>query len=240
MTVFSEIMNEITTETVIQMIVQILICLASNVALLWFVHRRHYFGTYMVKNVFPRVGGMDSIMSAGVWCIHLAVQAAVVLGTLRNGAGGISSVLLLILAVWLFFAALIDGEKRIIPNLLLGGLLGVRAVFWALEMLVSGLPGKGQVLYQILYTFILFLLLMLVVMVAKGGFGYGDVKLLVVLSLFLDYGMLMSVLLTALIAALAFSLWLLAVRKSDRKDTIPFGPFFYMGFALNSIIMLWT
>lgn len=217
-------------------IVELMLCLAVNGGLLFLVRRRQYFDRYMAWGVLPCVNCLDKALNVGIWC----VQGAALVFMLASGGGRNPEYwgLMPILTVWLFYIALIDVQERKIPNALLGSLIGVRVVLWGMKAVFTEIPERGQLIYQSLYTCILLLALLFVAMIAKGGFGYGDVKLLTVMSLFLDYGMLMSVILTALLAALACALYLMAVKKTDRKAAIPFAPFFYFGFVLNSIFML--
>ncbi len=217
-------------------IAELIVCFSANIGLLYFIRRRRYFDIYMARGILPCIRGLDKVMNIVIWCVHVAVLAIM----LASEKDVYIKYVCVLLAVWLFYIALIDAQNRTIPNVLLGSLAGMRAVWWGLEIVLGGMPEKGQLLYQFLYTFILFLLLLFVAMISKGGFGYGDVKMLTVMSLFLNYGMLMSAILTALLAAMVCSLYLLTVKKTDRKSAIPFAPFFYCGFVLNGIIMLWN
>ena len=72
-----------------------------------------------------------------------------------------------------------------------------------------------------------FLLMLVIALLARGGFGFGDVKLAFSLGVFSGYG---GWALTALAAFGGFfiggivSLLLIATRVRSRKDFIPFGP----------------
>ena len=128
--------------------------------------------------------------------------------------------------------------RKIIPNKVLLFFFGLRLTGWILNICFNEEWNKKEFISQVIYTLIVFLTLLLIVMIAKGGFGFGDVKLLVVLSLYWEYNLLMSVVLMALIMALVISLYILAFRNGDRKDTIPFAPFIYIGFVINILFMI--
>ena len=70
--------------------------------------------------------------------------------------------------------------------------------------------------------------LLLVAVIARGGFGLGDVKLAVLLGLFTAYQgwpPLVVAVLGAFVLGGAVSILLLVFRIKGRKDTIPFGPY---------------
>ncbi len=223
-------------------------CLACNAVCLLLL----YFGKYFsspgkegeIKNEDDvkewkslRFSG-DRAVNCLVWAGGTLIQAAVVWKAAAGRTDALSGSAFIVLAVWLFYIAMIDTKARIIPNRMLLGMLAARIILWIWKYVQDGLPERGSVLYQLIYSVFLLVFLLFVVMVSKGGFGYGDVKLLTVLSLFMDYGFLLSALLTALLGALGVSVYLLIVKKRDRKAAIPFGPFFYFGYIINVLVML--
>lgn len=74
-----------------------------------------------------------------------------------------------------------------------------------------------------------FLFLAVIIIVSSGGMGAGDMKLFGVLGIVLGLG---NVLLTFFIAALLGAVIggiLMALKKVDRKEPIPFGPYIVVG-----------
>jgi leader peptidase (prepilin peptidase)/N-methyltransferase len=75
-------------------------------------------------------------------------------------------------------------------------------------------------------------LLFVIAIAARGGFGFGDVKLAFLLGLFLGYRS-GKVLVTGVFAAFfiggVVALALLVARRAGRKDAIPFGPALVVG-----------
>lgn len=72
-----------------------------------------------------------------------------------------------------------------------------------------------------------FTFLLIVALVARGGFGFGDVKLAFVLGVFTAYqswGALAVAVMAAFLLGGVVSITLLALGKADRKTAIPFGP----------------
>lgn len=128
-------------------------------------------------------------------------------------------------------AAFVDLHDRIIPNELV--LFGIGA--WLLLMLVAPYPEKGWLLALgggLAAGGFFYLLAALV----PEGMGLGDVKLVLVMGLFMGLNWVGMGLVFAFIAGGLISLGLLAARLVERKGHIPFGPFLALGGLLT---LLW-
>ena len=69
--------------------------------------------------------------------------------------------------------------------------------------------------------------LLVIALLARGGFGYGDVKLAFLLGEFLAYqtwGLLAAGAMLAILTGGVVALGLIVARRASRKDAIPFGP----------------
>ena len=91
-----------------------------------------------------------------------------------------------------------------------------------------------------------FSLLLLVALIARGGFGFGDVKLAALLGLFSAYrawGSLFVAVFGSFVIGGLLSIALLALRRVGRKDAIPFGPSMvlgsYVGIAFGESLANW-
>ena len=71
--------------------------------------------------------------------------------------------------------------------------------------------------------------LALVLVVSRGGMGWGDVKLAGVLGLFLAVGGTLAGLFVAFVAGALAGLSLVVAGRKGAKDVIPFGPFLSLG-----------
>lgn len=142
----------------------------------------------------------------------------------------------LFLYSWLVTAAGSDIRTRRIPNgwILYGA--AAWAVFWMLEgdreqswaagllfSLGGALAGAGM--------------LLLGAMLRENGIGMGDVKLYLILGLFLGCQTVLQLMLTALAGALACGLIGMALGKLKRGDRIPVGPFTYLGFIVVVVFL---
>lgn len=135
----------------------------------------------------------------------------------------VQKVLGLVLIAVLIQAAIGDIEERRIRNRLTVP-ASVAALVIGLVMHPSGVPA------QILWGLGAGAFLMFFAIISRGGLGMGDVKLAVVMGLFLSRYVLVA-LVIGLLASGVFSLGVLAVRgvSAGRKTKIPLGPFLAFG-----------
>lgn len=150
------------------------------------------------------------------WSLLAAAGAVGAVGgwfaALRTAAALDQLRLLLVMAA-LCAAAGVDLTRRRIPNLL------------SVLLLAGVLGGVG-----------LLAVLGLCRLISRGGIGMGDIKLFSALSLLLGLYGGMCTLILAQLAALVCAVVLLLARKATLKDSIPFAPFFAVGFLLCLIL----
>lgn len=81
--------------------------------------------------------------------------------------------------------------------------------------------------------------LLLIALVARGGFGYGDVKLAFLLGEFMAYqswGIMAAGGMLAILTGGVVAVGLIVARKVSRKDAIPFGPSMVAG-AFTALVV---
>lgn len=141
-----------------------------------------------------------------------------------------------VLPAYLWFVAvalvlvLTDFDHKRIPNRILypGTVVGLALL--SVGSIVDGAVGDlGRAILGGVFYFVgLFLL----ALIARGGFGFGDVKLAFLLGLFAAYrgwgALVVGVFLAFLIGGFV-SIGLLVTRRRTRKDAIPFGPSLIIG-----------
>ncbi len=148
-----------------------------------------------------------------------------------------------VLPAYLWFVAvtialtLVDLDHKLIPNRILypGTVVGVALL--AGGAIVDGRPWSFLVALASGTGF--FLALLALALVARGGFGFGDVKLGFLLGVFTGYvGWPNAV--VAFVAAFLFgglvSVALLVGGVRGRKDAIPFGPYLVAG-AYTAVVL---
>lgn len=134
------------------------------------------------------------------------------------------------LVVWLYYISVLDFRFQIIPNTLLvfGLVAWLFLYYW---------QGNYTQLIASIIVLVLGFTLNVVIQKWKGkdGFGWGDIKLCMVLALFLSWDIFL-VLYGAIILAGLIALLGLASGKLHRESRISFAPFLLSGFLLNDII----
>ncbi len=138
----------------------------------------------------------------------------------------------------LALSALSDFKNMTVPNYVIA-LLGIEGTL----MLIVCAIFKPESFLENLLTgvvgFILsFLILLIISLLSKGGFGMGDVKLLSALSYIIGIIPVLSMMFYALFACLLVSLFMIFIKKRDKKKPIAFVPFIYFGFILDVIFIL--
>lgn len=81
-----------------------------------------------------------------------------------------------------------------------------------------------------------FILLLLVVIVSRGGMALGDVKLAGLIGLMVGFPMVLVALFVAVVLGGLVAIVLLIARRKGKKDPIPFGPFLCLG---GMVAMFW-
>lgn len=119
-----------------------------------------------------------------------------------------------------------DLDTKLIPNrILLPG-----TVVSILLLLAGAVPAGlvGDLPRATLAGFVYFALMVVLALIARGGLGFGDVKLAFVIGVFAGFSSwahLAVAILGSFVLGGVTSLALLATRRVGRKDSIPFGPF---------------
>ena len=127
-----------------------------------------------------------------------------------------------------------DLKTKTIPNeLVVAGLLGsigvfIYNIFVPMEMYAGAGSGWWQPLLGVLPgSGILFLISVLGTLIFKNNnvMGMGDVKIFAPIGIFLGWKMCILALIISMFLGGITSLLLIVLKKMNRKDTIPFGPF---------------
>lgn len=151
----------------------------------------------------------------------------------ESGEFGARFLLLFIMLAAMMVFCVMDFWEKIVPNMLL-------LVLVLLFMIITGLQGVAnmdRMLYGLMPAAlgVIFCALSfgLGYLFSRGSMGAGDVKLSLVMGLYLTGEYVAGAVLYGCIAAALFSVIQLTRKKLTRKDKIPFVPFLYIGLIIR-------
>ena len=152
---------------------------------------------------------------------------------LRAGTYPPNLLRLVLLGTLLTAAAYIDALSHKIPNWIVLCTAAVFAGCTVLDFVLSGTDAVPMALNSVLAAAVFFVVFFLVRLASRGGVGYGDIKMITAAALILGvYGTFAFLLVSHVLAAVA-AIVLLVSKKATRKDGLPFGPFFYLGYLVT-------
>lgn len=134
----------------------------------------------------------------------------------------------------------IDFKKKLIPNIILGVGMLLKALLLAYEWVIypEGIQGTffGAIAGLLFGLFFLLLLSFL----TRHGIGYGDVKMFAWLGFCVGIFDTYYILFYSVLAAAIAGAYLLLVKKVGKRKELPFAPFVFVGFYLVfSMKFLW-
>lgn len=154
----------------------------------------------------------------------------------RNSAKAVELMMMAVLLLFGYLAAMVDITEKRIPNKLVGAMLGA----WILIIVPQLFVQTEYALVLIISDFAGFvmsgLLFLIVYMVSRKGLGGGDVKFMAVAGLYLGArAALATMLYGSILAAVTGGILILSKRMTP-KGTIPLAPFLYIGMILAMFI----
>ncbi len=131
---------------------------------------------------------------------------------------------------------MIDYWERIVPNRIL--LLWL--MFWIVCMGAYGMYDMNAMLSHMFGVVLGLIFCMLsfgfCYIISKGSMGAGDVKLSIVMGIYLTGDYVVGAVLYGCILSAIFSLFMLATKRMTRKTHIPFVPFLYLGVIVRYLM----
>ena len=152
---------------------------------------------------------------------------------LRAGTYPPNLLRLVLLGTLLTAAAYIDALSHKIPNWIVLCTAAVFAGCTVLDFVLSGTDAVPMALNSVLAAAVFFVVFFLVRLASRGGVGYGDIKMITAAALILGINGTFSFLLVSHVLAAVAAIALLVSKKATRKDGLPFGPFFYLGYLVT-------
>ncbi len=180
---------------------------------LWLRGRCRYCRTLIPQRLLWLEIGMGALFAFLYWRYGLTVELAVI-------------AFYCALFILLLF---IDLEHGIIPNKVV---YPAAAVALLLNIFLPE-PGLAR---SAIGGGIGFALLFLIVVVSRGGMGWGDVKMAALIGLVVGFPLVFVALFLAVVSGGLVAAGLLLFRLKKRKEGIPFGPFLSLG---TMVTLLW-
>ena len=186
------------------------------------------------SSLFKKTSGKQwiflSIMLVGLCGLAVTLELVYVKNTLLD------NLKLVTLMAILFTAAKIDAKEQVIPNkLVLAGLI-LRISFWVAELIVEPDDFLALVKDNIVACLLIGVFFIIGVLLVRGGLGMGDIKLMLVMSLFQGFYGVVSALFGALFVAFVYAVVVLLMKKKTRKDSVAFAPAILLGTMLSVLL----
>lgn len=137
----------------------------------------------------------------------------------------------LLLLTLLLAVSLIDLDHRLIPNTLVGAgliaglLLQLPALFKLWFVLPAWLTPNRPILDALAGLAVGGGLLLIIILVSRGGMGAGDLKLMLLIGFFVGLRGTAVVMMLGFTLGAVTGLLLIGAGRLTRKDALPFGPF---------------
>lgn len=129
----------------------------------------------------------------------------------------------IVLLVLLIIASIQDIRQKKISLILLGVSFIITIISLCLQREIS--------IMNHIWGSIIGMFLCSVSILTRGAIGWGDGLMFTVLGVGLGFFITINILFLTLFLAALYSIWLLLIKKVNRKKTIPLIPFMLMGFV---------
>jgi len=140
--------------------------------------------------------------------------------------------------VFVVAAAIYDFKLQLIPNAIPLAIVGIRILFIIAEQIIYGDAVIGF-MYSFVGGAVGFLVLYVAGRLSKGGIGGGDIKLVAALGFLCGFRAMFTTLTLALLVCALFSIPYVIAKKERLSDSLPFGPFIYVGFIFMLLLHLY-
>lgn len=158
-----------------------------------------------------------------------SILLIVLFNTLFSSFSHIHQLKLIVLLDCILPMAAVDFKVHKIPNQFILAALGLRAVLYITEFIISYEAALNTLIDNVIGAAVLGVFFFIIALVFKQSIGMGDIKLFAVMGLYQGVWGAVNSVFFSLIVSFFLSLGLLITRKKKRKDTISFGPSIFLG-----------
>ncbi len=141
------------------------------------------------------------------------------------------------IVVWelFFLIAIIDFQKKKIPNFLIIALIVIRIIGIAIACILSPSETLNIILFSIIGFLVGGFIILACMLISRGGVGAGDMKLFAVSGLYFGLPGVMAIMMYSLLFAAITSIVLLITRRAKMKSTLAMAPFIFIGLSIYLI-----
>ena len=130
-----------------------------------------------------------------------------------------------------------DMQLKIIPNACVIAALGAKIISFVTDFILYRDRFRDSIVFSFIVGAVAFLFLFIMSKITRDGIGMGDVKLLSAIGFLCGLKTLFFTILLAFVFASVFSLVLIIMKKKSIRDSIPFGPMFWVGFQIAVLLL---
>lgn len=193
------------------------------------VKQENRFHSRILNNRIYTVVMLVACVGYAVWCGYTASEhSASIIGMLKITLG----------MCVLSCVFVTDMELMMIPNLCSLVLLGGRAITIICEFIWQKDEAVSWLLNSLIALVLSLILLLIMSKVTRGGLGMGDVKLFSSLGFLCGVRAVCFTLMFAFLLCALTSTGLLLSRKKQLKDSLPLGPFIWLGYGVTVLLSI--
>ena len=141
-----------------------------------------------------------------------------------------------VILIFMSHVALIDCYTKKIFNKTIVAILVFRILFFIPEFFYYKNEFKQLIIASLAGLIIVFIILVIISFIARGGLGMGDVKVMSMLGFYTGITMALYSMTIGVFCCFFYCIYLISVKKADKKYEIPFGPFILIGLVLSIFI----
>ncbi len=143
-------------------------------------------------------------------------------------------------ATSVFFIAFIDLKLMVIPNKAVLAMLIAVVIMLVTEAIVDFDTFYGEIIWSFIGVVVMGGIFLAVKLISKNGVGMGDVKLVSVLALYLDFSGIVGALFWAMALMIIVGIVLMLLKKAKLKTRLAMAPFVFFGIVLSNILYVFT
>ncbi len=198
-------------------------------------YQKEYENKQEVKKAKYVYGKKTKIYAGSLFVLNFIL--AILLDVIYTGNSWMLNIKLLALISILWPIGYIDYKYMKIPNKILLAGLYLRAVCLTAEVILYKKAIIKMLFTEFLAVIVIFLICMLLNFIMKNAVGMGDIKLLILMALYIGDSGIIPAIVFSLFVSFFISIYFLITGKKGKKDVIPFAPSVLAGTYLSIFLL---